>query len=86
MRADGATPRVDLTFPSGASEEASNFTSWFFLAPDGNVRSTRGVAPSARTPGFPNACPSRYMRLEPSPAKTSAPESRIRAHERRKNS
>lgn len=33
VRVDGATPRMDLTFPSGSSEEASDFTSWFFLAP-----------------------------------------------------
>lgn len=33
VRADGVTPRMDLAFPSGSAEEASNFTSWFFLAP-----------------------------------------------------
>ena len=33
VRADGITPRMDLAFPSGMDEKASNFTSWFFLAP-----------------------------------------------------
>ncbi len=33
VRADGITPRMDLTFPSGVDEEASDFASWFFLAP-----------------------------------------------------
>jgi hypothetical protein len=33
MRADGVTPRTDLTLPSGAAEMAGDFESWFFLAP-----------------------------------------------------
>ena len=33
VRADGVTPRMDLTFPSGVDEEASDFASWFFLLP-----------------------------------------------------
>jgi hypothetical protein len=33
VRSDGITPRIDLTLPSGAAEKASDFESWFFLAP-----------------------------------------------------
>lgn len=33
MRADGVTPRTALTFPSGANARASDFESWFFVAP-----------------------------------------------------
>jgi Family of unknown function (DUF6519) len=32
-RADGLTPRVALSFPSGDSVRASDFESWFFVAP-----------------------------------------------------
>jgi Family of unknown function (DUF6519) len=32
-RSDGATPRVDLQFPSGNLQKASDFESWFYLAP-----------------------------------------------------
>jgi hypothetical protein len=32
-RRDGATPRIDLTLPSGNSEKASDFESWFYVAP-----------------------------------------------------
>src|SRR5262249_41820954 len=32
-RADGVTPRIDLTFPSGTGEGVSDFESWFYLAP-----------------------------------------------------
>ncbi len=33
VRADGVTPRNDLVLPSGNSEKASDFESWFYLAP-----------------------------------------------------
>jgi len=32
-RADGITPRTDLQFPSGNLQKASDFDSWFYLAP-----------------------------------------------------
>jgi hypothetical protein len=32
-RADGVTPRTDLQFPSGGLQKASDFESWFYLAP-----------------------------------------------------
>jgi hypothetical protein len=32
-RADGVTPRIDLTLPSGSGGGASDFESWFYLAP-----------------------------------------------------
>jgi hypothetical protein len=32
-RADGVTPRVDFSFPSGNLQKASDFQSWFYLAP-----------------------------------------------------
>ncbi len=32
-RADGTTPRVDLQLPSGNGEKASDFESWFYVAP-----------------------------------------------------
>ena len=54
VRGDGATPRMDLTFPSGSAEEASNFTSWFFLAPTLTVASlTVQPAEVAFTPTLP---------------------------------
>jgi len=33
LRADKVTPRMDLQLPSGNSEKASDFESWFYLAP-----------------------------------------------------
>jgi len=33
VRADRVTPRIDLQFPSGNLEKASDFESWFYLAP-----------------------------------------------------
>jgi Family of unknown function (DUF6519) len=33
LRADKKTPRIALVFPSGAGTRASNFESWFYLAP-----------------------------------------------------
>ena len=33
VRADGVTPRIDLQVPSGNLEKASDFESWFYLAP-----------------------------------------------------
>ncbi|HUI56726.1 MAG TPA: DUF6519 domain-containing protein [Bryobacteraceae bacterium] len=32
-RSDGVTPRTDLVFPTGAQQAASDFESWFYLAP-----------------------------------------------------
>jgi len=32
-RSDGVTPRSDLQFPSGSFQKASDFESWFYLAP-----------------------------------------------------
>ncbi len=33
VRADNVTPRINLQLPSGNSEKASDFESWFYLAP-----------------------------------------------------
>ena len=33
LRADGSTPRIDLQLPSGNEAQASDFESWFYLAP-----------------------------------------------------
>ncbi|HZU10867.1 MAG TPA: DUF6519 domain-containing protein [Pseudacidobacterium sp.] len=33
LRADGTTPRIDLQLPSGNDEKASDFESWFYVAP-----------------------------------------------------
>lgn len=33
VRADGSTPRTDLQLPSGNEEKASDFESWFYVAP-----------------------------------------------------
>ena len=33
FRADGSTPRIDLQLPSGNIQKASDFESWFYLAP-----------------------------------------------------
>jgi hypothetical protein len=33
IRADGTTPRIDLNLPSGSGVVASDFDSWFYLAP-----------------------------------------------------
>ena len=38
LRADGTTPRIDLQLPSGSGAAASDFESWFYVAP------TQGVA------------------------------------------
>jgi len=38
LRADGITPRIDLQLPSGSGAAASDFESWFYIAP------TQGVA------------------------------------------
>lgn len=38
LRADGKTPRIDLQLPSGSGAAASDFESWFYVAP------TQGVA------------------------------------------
>jgi hypothetical protein len=46
MRADGRTPRTDLIMPSGAAAKASDFESWFDLAPLPRVASL-SVAPPA---------------------------------------
>jgi Family of unknown function (DUF6519) len=47
-RADGVTPRTDLQFPSGSPARASDFESWFYLAPILQLASLT-VAPSAVT-------------------------------------
>ncbi|MEJ2007581.1 MAG: DUF6519 domain-containing protein [Acidobacteriota bacterium] len=39
LRADGKTPRIDLQFPSGSGVAASDFESWFYLAPTQAVTS-----------------------------------------------
>jgi hypothetical protein len=46
VRADGTTPRTDLILPSGAAAKASDFESWFDLAPLPRVASL-SVAPPA---------------------------------------
>jgi Family of unknown function (DUF6519) len=33
IRADGNTPRIDLQLPSGNNDKASDFESWFYVAP-----------------------------------------------------
>ncbi len=33
LRADGTTPRIDLQLPSGNGDKASDFESWFYVAP-----------------------------------------------------
>ena len=39
LRTDGVTPRIDLQFPSGRGAKASDFESWFYLAPTQRVAS-----------------------------------------------
>ena len=45
-RADGTTPRITLTLPSGDSARASDFESWFFVAPIPRI-DTMTVTPTA---------------------------------------
>ena len=45
-RADGKTPRTDLTLPSGAAARASDFESWFDLAPVLSVASMTVTPPA----------------------------------------
>jgi hypothetical protein len=45
-RRDGTTPRIDLTFPSGNSERASDFESWFYVAPLERIE-TMSVTPAS---------------------------------------
>jgi hypothetical protein len=51
-RSDGATPRTDLQFPSGDSQKASVFESWFYLAPILQLTSLT-VTPNAVPPSSP---------------------------------
>jgi hypothetical protein len=55
VRADGITPRTDLIFNSGTGEKASDFESWFFLAPTFSLVSL-SVQPGSVsfTPSAPN--------------------------------
>jgi hypothetical protein len=46
FRQDGKTPRIDLQLPSGNSERASDFESWFYLAPALSI-SSFAIAPAA---------------------------------------
>ncbi len=46
LRADGRTPRTDLALPSGDVAKASDFESWFYLAPIPRV-ATLTVTPAA---------------------------------------
>ena len=57
-RAGSAVPRMDLTLPSGGGEQASDFESWFFLAPT-LMLNTFTVQPAAVTfvPSVPNPPP-----------------------------
>lgn len=45
-RADGTTPRIALGFPSGNSARASDFESWFFVAPVQRIE-TMTITPAA---------------------------------------
>lgn len=45
-RADGTTPRTALSFPSGDSARASDFESWFFVAPVQRIE-TMTITPAA---------------------------------------
>ncbi len=45
-RADGKTARTDLTFPSGDAVRASDFESWFYLAPSQRVVSVTVTPPA----------------------------------------
>jgi hypothetical protein len=48
LRADKVTPRIDLQLPSGNSEKASSFESWFYLAPTLSVVSLTIDHPSVQ--------------------------------------
>jgi Family of unknown function (DUF6519) len=48
LRADGATPRIDLQLPSGSGAAASDFESWFYVAPTQAVASLSIDHPSLR--------------------------------------
>jgi len=45
-RSDGQTPRTDLVMPSGATAKASDFESWFYLAPLPRVASLAAAPPA----------------------------------------
>ncbi|HKM74536.1 MAG TPA: DUF6519 domain-containing protein [Stellaceae bacterium] len=45
-RSDGQTPRTDLMMPSGAAAKASDFESWFYLAPLPRVTSLAAAPPA----------------------------------------
>jgi hypothetical protein len=45
-RSDGQTPRTDLVLPSGAAVKASDFESWFYLAPLPRVASLAAAPPA----------------------------------------
>jgi hypothetical protein len=58
VRADGATPRTDITFPTGNANKAFDFDSWFFLAPTLTLLSlTLQPAAVIFTPTNPNPAP-----------------------------
>ena len=71
MRQDGTTPRTDLTLPSGNSEKASDFESWFYVAPIQRI-DTMAVSPASVA--FVIVPGTRFLRLvdnttgQPSPA------------------
>ena len=46
LRRDGKTPRIDLQLPSGNSQKASDFDSWFYLAPALSI-SSFAIQPAA---------------------------------------
>ncbi|HEU0155582.1 MAG TPA: DUF6519 domain-containing protein [Stellaceae bacterium] len=59
-RQDGTTPRIDLTLPSGNSEKASDFESWFYVAPVPRIAS---VTVSPANVAFVVVPGTRFLRL-----------------------
>lgn len=54
VRSDGTTPRIDLPLPSGNGQKASDFESWFYLAPVLAVSSVSVQPPSLQLVPGPN--------------------------------
>jgi hypothetical protein len=54
-RSDGRTPRTDLVLPSGADAKASDFESWFYLAPLPRVLSLSAAPPAVAWVPIPGA-------------------------------
>ncbi len=54
-RSDGKTPRTDLALPSGAAALASDFNSWFYLAPVPRIASFAANPPAVAWVPIPGA-------------------------------